>query len=81
MIEFFQWTEKQLIPHIPPHDNVLVIDGAPYHIIQEDTCQTMANNRKHILAWMGRNNVAYTTRLKRQDFPYSAWGAFGHFFQ
>ena len=48
MIEFFQWTEKQLIPHIPPRDNVLVIDGAPYHIIQEDTCQTMANNRKHI---------------------------------
>ena len=59
---FFQWTEKQLIPDLPPH-SVLVIDGAPYHKIQEDKCPTMANNKKDFSAWMDRNSVAYTTGM------------------
>lgn len=62
---FQNWLTELVIPNLPPR-SVVVIDNAPYHIIQVDKCPTLATKVVDIKSWLDRHGDTYTYMLKAE---------------
>ena len=63
---FFKWVKEKLIPHLPPK-SFLIIDNAPYHNLQVETCLTQASRKADIQAWLTRQKIPFGATLLKAE--------------